>query len=508
MEKVYMNSIVKSIPALKVKQWLKAWEEVEWNPYEKRSEPQHWFYQFSISASTLKSLSGVYSRTTSDRQRGRDDMGIQRRHEEERSKEISRFVQYGYPWSDLTKAKRESEEFKDLRKPGWLPTAIVINILKENDSRRGKKIDSSDVVRIIDIDDSISKLELPEIYNDNNWKHKTIPPIEIIDGQHRLWAFEDSDFKGDFELPVVAFVGLDLSWQAYLFYTINIKPKKINASLAFDLYPLLRAEDWLNKFEGPIIYREARAQEIVDMLWSHPDSPWHHRINMLGEPGNKGLMVTQSAWIKSLLSTYIKNWEGRSKIGGLFGAPVGSHKEVLPWSREEQTAFLIVIGQHIRNSIKKSNYPWIKTFQDQNEGEAFYGRNSLLNQDQGIRAILHVTNDLFFIKAESLKLSSWGSNKNSELDETERITSAIDSLKKEKDIIQFIKEIADSISSYDWRASGTEGLSEHESLLKAAFRGSGGYKELRRHLLRHLAKEGISDVALVSKTILKTMEWD
>ena len=29
----------------------------------------------------------------------------------------------------------------------------------------------------------------------------------------------------DFELPVVAFVGLDLSWQAYLFYTINIKPK-------------------------------------------------------------------------------------------------------------------------------------------------------------------------------------------------------------------------------------------------------------------------------------------
>ena len=87
----------------------------------------------------------------------------------------------------------------------------------------------------------------------------------MIDGQHRLWAFEGEELAGDYELPVIAFVGLDLSWQAYLFYTINIKPKKINTSLAFDLYPLLRTEEWLNKFEGPAIYRETRAQELVEL---------------------------------------------------------------------------------------------------------------------------------------------------------------------------------------------------------------------------------------------------
>ena len=170
----------------------------------------------------------------------------------------------------------------------------------------------------------------------------------MIDGQHRLWAFPSDDLNGYFELPVVAFVGLDLSWQAYLFYTINIRPKKINASLAFDLYPLLRTEAWLTKFEGHVIYRETRAQELVDLLWSYPESPWYHRINMLGERRNKGLTVTQASWVRSLLASFVKNWEGRRiSIGGLFGSTVGEHNTVLPWSRSEQAAFLILIGEFI-----------------------------------------------------------------------------------------------------------------------------------------------------------------
>ena len=70
-------------------------------------------------------------------------------------------------------------------------------------------------------------------------------------GQHRLLSFDDdiNRYPG-YEIPVVAFVGLDRSWQAYLFYTINIKPKRINTSLAFDLYPLLRTEQCLSVLRG------------------------------------------------------------------------------------------------------------------------------------------------------------------------------------------------------------------------------------------------------------------
>ena len=233
-----------SIPALKVRQWLSDWDEVRWNPEEKRAEPQHWFYQFSMSAANLKAFSGVYARTT-HRTSASQDLGIQRQLEKGRSQEIQRFVKSGYPWSDLSEAKRKSGNFEDLRQPGWLPTSIVVNILEPKDTRRGQSVSTSDLIKVEDGDNGVASVLLPKSFKSKDWEPETIHPIEVIDGQHRLWAFETEEFEGDYELPVVAFVGLDLSWQAYLFYTINIKPKKINASLAFDLYPLLRTEEWL-----------------------------------------------------------------------------------------------------------------------------------------------------------------------------------------------------------------------------------------------------------------------
>jgi DGQHR domain-containing protein len=503
------------IPAIKVHQWLDDWRRVRWSGKERRAEPQHWFYMFSISAPDLKALSGIYARSTKERTRGTEDLGIQRRHEVERSEEIARFVRFGYPWSSLSRAKRESEEFKDLQKPGWLPTAIVVNILKQTDERLGKRVDAADLVEIEDQPTGLAKVRLPKGFNGAKWKHRGIPPVEVIDGQHRLWAFEDSHLDGDLQLPVVAFVGLDLSWQAYLFYTINIKPKKINASLAFDLYPLLRTEDWLAKFEGHVVYRETRAQELVDLLWSHPESPWHKRINMLGEPGYKGLMVSQSAWIRSLLASYIKSWEGRGvRIGGLFGAPVGSHKQALPWSRREQAAFLIVVGKCLKDAVSGCSESWAhelrKTKQPTlfpaGDDPAFFGQHSLLNQDQGIRAFLQATNDFCFLEADKLSLATWGGRSESEETDEGRILSALNSLRKQQKIMAFLKEVATVLATYDWRASSAPGLTEQESMLKAAFRGSGGYKELRRHLLRQVGVEP-GRIGRLAKQVLDSLGY-
>lgn len=258
----------RTVPALKVNQWLDCWNDIKWGENERGAEPQHWFYQFSMSARDLKALSGIYPRTT-QRAKGSDDYGIQRKHESSRSEEIKKFIQFGYPWSDLSEKKRNSGDFDELKRPGWLPTAIVVNVLTENESRRGITIGTNDLIKIKDDDNNrLSSIHLPDGFDGPSWRSNTLPPIEVIDGQHRLWAFDNLDLQGDFELPVIAFVGLDLRWQAYLFYTINVKPKKINASLAFDLYPLLRTQEWLTKFEGHAIYRETRAQEIVDLLWS------------------------------------------------------------------------------------------------------------------------------------------------------------------------------------------------------------------------------------------------
>ena len=501
-----------STRALKVKQWLSAWDDIKWDPDDHRAEPPHWFYQFNLPASELRRLSGVYARTT-NRKTAADDFGIQRQLNKERSTEISRFVEFGYPWSELSRVKRTSHEFRDLRQPGWLPTSVVVNILISGDARRRKKIADSDLVEVQDTSKNTATLMLPQGFSDTNWRPSSIPPLEIIDGQHRLWAFDEISLQDEYELPVVAFVGLDLSWQAYLFYIINIKPKKINASLAFDLYPLLRAEQWLEKFEGHAIYRETRSQEIVDKLWSHERSPWHHRINMLGASGFKGLMVTQSAWVRSLMASFVKSWEGRRvRIGGIYGAKVGEHAIVLPWAFPEQAAFLIFVGHQLQQSIKDSDQHWADSLRQQGEADdvdlAFLGANNLLNQDQGIRILLQIFNDFLYYNSDILSLDKLFSAIDSgDFEETDaRISSVLDYLSNAGDLTDFVAQLALVLSTYDWRASSFPGLTNDQRVLRASFRGSGGYKELRRHVLLHIA-DSDSKLASDADAILDILDY-
>lgn len=437
------------------------------------------------------------------------DLGIQRRHEEKRSEEIGKFVRYGYPWSGLSRRKQESDEFNDLRKPGWLPTAIVVNILAPHDIRAGQEVAEKDLITVEDLSDTTATIAFPAELS-SGWAPSQQYPIEVIDGQHRLWAFEE-DGVMDFELPVVAYYGLDISWQAYLFWTINIKPKRINTSLAFDLYPLLRTEDWLDRAESISIYRETRAQELTETLWAHPSSPWHQRINMLGEPGRRS--VTQASWVRSLITTHVKRWEGPGVvIGGLFGAPVGENKEALPWSRAQQAAFLIAVWQQIREAIAGTEEEWAtKLRQEENPGTprsrdpAFEGTHSLLNTDQGVRGALYIYNDLCFVRADSLELRNWVIDQDAGASDEKAVTEAIESLYEEP-VSEFTQDIAKALSTFDWRTLAASDLSEEQKLRKAAFRGTGGYRQLRRQLLLHLRLHGTREVSETADNVFDALK--
>lgn len=270
------------IPALRVDQWLPSWNSYRFDAKEHQAEPEHSFLMFSLNPSHLKALTGVYRRSVREGMPRALDQNIQRGHEEDRSDRIRSFVEDGYPWCDLGDRARAQADELELKKPGWLPTAIIINMLKPGDTRNGTKISENDVVSVSG-DGPTRTISLPQGFNDEHWKPKTIFPFEVIDGQHRLWAFEDLAITKNFSLPVVAFHGLDRGWQAYLFWSINITPKRINRSLAFDLYPLLRQQTWLDRVAGIPVYRETRCQELVEALWGNPESPWYRRINMLGE---------------------------------------------------------------------------------------------------------------------------------------------------------------------------------------------------------------------------------
>ena len=178
-----------NIMALKINQWLDEWDQIPFDPKDHKAKPEPFFYMFTLPAADLKSLSGIYRRTK--KRSSSNILGIQRRHDKERSDEIGKFIQYGFPWSVLSDTKRDSGEYDDLRKPGWLPTAIVVNILKKNDKRIGTNVSASDLINISNNDPNSSIIKLPQNFDGSNWKPKSLPPIEVIDGQHRLWAFDE-----------------------------------------------------------------------------------------------------------------------------------------------------------------------------------------------------------------------------------------------------------------------------------------------------------------------------
>ncbi|KRQ13270.1 hypothetical protein AOQ71_15080 [Bradyrhizobium manausense] len=496
----------REVTAIKVPQWLAGWNEISFNPKEHRKRPKPYFYLFSLPARELRSLTGIARRSASGIAPRAADLGIQRQHEPERSEEIKQFVEYGFPWSTLNESKRQSAEFNDLRKPGWLPTAIVINILEITDSRPSGGVDQNDLVTIAQEGQS-HKIILP--YSDwtPDWRPSHSPPFEVIDGQHRLWAFEAGDT--DFELPVVAFHGLDISWQAYLFWTINIKPKRINPSLAFDLYPLLRTEDWLDRAEGHEVYRDTRSQELTEALWSHPESPWHDRINMLGEKGNP--WVTQSAWIKTLTSTFVRRWTGRSTgPGGLFGSRMQEGEEVLGWSRAQQAAFLIFAWKAFRDAVGKMDSGWAKKLRIQaikdsaasassGEDPAFYGRYSLIPSDQGVRGYLHVLNDICFTWASHLQLRSWQVERRAGASDADAVALALTTLSRHP-ASDFVSSYAQQAARFDWRSSSTPELTDQERRAKLVFRGSSGYRELRAQLIETL-RDGKGDIAEAAKRL-------
>jgi DGQHR domain-containing protein len=524
------------VPAILVKQWLHDWDQVEFTLGPPREKPQSCFYVFSMSAYQLRRLSGIYRRDPT--KPPAQDIGIQRRHIQERSDEILRYLEDGFPLSRISKKKLvDPSEVNSLRMPGWLPTAVVANILVAKDKRGPKKaqVAPKDLVQV-EISGANAKIRIPDHCFAAEWE-PVVHPIEIIDGQHRLWALEEPEEDDEptwteefrdaiksIEIPVVAFHGLDRTWQAYLFYTINQLPKRIDTSLVFDLYPLLRTEDWLTRFEGPEVYRDTRAQDLTILLWSHPESPWKDRILRLG--GRERGKVTQASFIRSLRASFVKTFEParRSKVGGLFGAHKGQHELELDWAREQQAAFLIMVWQQIRAAVRKTKVSWAEHLRKQATSfdreisaseladAPFSGNGSLLASDQGCRCVQQVMNDLFWLAHEDqgmidLREFRWERG-GRDTDET-AVTNAIREIGKSlPKAVRYAASISESICGFDWRSSSSLDKSDPAFPRQASYRGSGGYRSLRQSTLEYLVQHGDKPLAPAAQRLLGLLGYE
>lgn len=482
--------VYSELPMLRVNQWMNEWDDIDFNVEELRRKPKPHFYTFSIDARLLKRLSDVHRRNT-------DRTSVQRKKSDARIREISDYIEGGFPWSTLSDDQKKSAEHSKLKMPGILPTAIIINILSPGSKRNGKEIKEVDCLKIKDeLNDpevwehnkknKFPTLIIPEHLFEDDWDAE-LKPIEVIDGQHRLWAFdENQNFNGNYELPVIAFDNLDRAWQAYMFYTVNIKPVRINTSLGFDLYPMLRTQHWLeNSKDGVLAYRESRAQELVEALWLYPQSPWHNRINMLGEQG--GPIMSQAAFVRTLISSFFR------QTRGLFSSDIGKReRQVLNWNRAQQAAFLILIWDTIKiELLEYKDLQWAEELRKESDGNssddpAFTGKNTFLSRDQGVRPIMSFANDFFYSMMDEsiLNLNEfvWDVELNDRLITNESIDHALDIFKSNRKLNNYVQLFAQYTIEVDWRTSNAFFETDAERKKRLIYKGSGGYSEFYNEL--------------------------
>ena len=152
------------------------------------------FYSTVIPAQTLLEICTFDFRKISENNGVKEFLGIQRPLKMDRVKEIQKFI-------------RTSD--------GCFPTSIVISVDE----------------RCVTLNEDNSELTL------HSYEDQADPEIiiafrgiaTIIDGQHRLKAFENTEIN--WGLSVNIFVGIDEGTQASIFSKVNLAQTKVNKSL-------------------------------------------------------------------------------------------------------------------------------------------------------------------------------------------------------------------------------------------------------------------------------------
>jgi DGQHR domain-containing protein len=175
------------------------------------------------------------------------------------------------------------DRVRDIRKyiateDACFPTSIVISV----DERCASFVERDG-----------TKLLVLRPYEDPEDETSKIPfrgMATIIDGQHRLKAFEGTDI--DWSLSVNIFIGIEEGTQAMIFSKVNLAQTPVNKSLVYDLFSLDRKRS-----------PEKTCHEIVVNLNDMEESPFYHKIKRLGSAtdGVFGETLSQANIVKGIL---------------------------------------------------------------------------------------------------------------------------------------------------------------------------------------------------------------
>lgn len=268
----------------------------------------------------------------------------------------------------IIKRKRLKEVQSFINDGGYFPNSIIISI---DSGGRKLQFDESPTK----LDDSISKigvLHLPKRYHS----------AYIIDGQHRLYGYSDSEYANTNSIPIVAFVDLDRSEQLKLFMDINENQKSVSKTLRITLN-----SDMLWDSPNQNERRDAIRSKIAQMCGEEQSSPLLGRV-VIGEDEKNNIkcitiQAIQLALQKcSFFSTFAKN--NTIATNGSFD--VGDNQATID-----------------------RFYPFLegcfKTVKNECETEWSLGEQGILTINRGIQGIIRIINDVVNLLIAQNKIS-------------------------------------------------------------------------------------------------------
>lgn len=239
----------------------------------------------------------------------------------------------------------KAQKIKEIKKfitvdRGVFPTNIIISFeSKSNDyfKPQGSKIN----------DIQFGKLTMPRHYQS----------ITVIDGQHRLFAYDGLEEADRDLIYVVAFHKLNAEKQVQTFININEKQTKVSASLMWDLYPSILEDDDI----------KAKISKTVKRLNKDKDSALYGVIQYdSADYSSKGSKITlesictaiKSENIFSIIEGILNKNEIKNKreeiiyllFKGFFDTIQDLNSE--HWNRNEKTKNLLRSNQGIGAFIK------------------------------------------------------------------------------------------------------------------------------------------------------------
>lgn len=270
----------------------------------------------------------------------------------------------------LIKKKRLSDVQKFINDGGYFPNSLIISI---DSGGKGLQFDVSGT-KVDGAHSRLGVLHLPKKYRS----------AYIIDGQHRLYGYSDSEYAFTNSIPVVAFVDLERQEQIKLFMDINENqkavPKTLRVTLNADM--LWDSSDYNER-------RQALRSKIAQMLGEEETSPLMGRV-VIGEDEKSPIRCITVEAIQNALKrcTFLTQFGKKNSItkDGTFdvGTNQGTCDILYP--------FLEECLRYVKNGAPEE---WERG--DSNDG--------MLTMNRGIHAIIRVINDIVNHLADKKEIS-------------------------------------------------------------------------------------------------------